>query len=236
MIRRWLFVPLFAAVLLAQTPKKSSPRPLVQLLIPGTFHQGEGFRSGPGWIGLVPSSDSFAWSKFSIIAEKVHDEIADAPGKGKTATRISIQPTPSEAPLVLLRGLPQLANKPVQTCFDRRETGNLLEQNPILLTCEAQAYSVRVSNPRKDAEPGAASELILSHGGKSQVLYRWPEGLYDQNAELIWAGDLDGDGKLDLLINHSASSNVGGLSLYLSTWAAPGQKVGRVATFKTVGC
>jgi hypothetical protein len=232
----WIF-PLFVFVVLAQPAKKPAAKPVVRLLTAGTFHKGEAeVASGPGWIGLVPVGQGFAWAKLAIRSQKVNDPILDDRPTDKTATEISVVPASKEAPLFLLRGLPQLGQNPVHTCFDRRETGNLVEQNPILLTCEAQAYSVRVSNPRKSPEVGAPSELILSHGSQRQVLYRWADGLYDQNAELRWAGDLDGDGKVDLLINHSINSNVGGLTLYLSTWAKPGELVGRVASFKAFGC
>jgi len=49
---------------------------------------------------------------------------------------------------------------------------------------------------------------------------------------ILWAGDLDGDGKLDLLLNDVASSyDRFSWDLYLSTEASPDQLVGKVATF-----
>ncbi|MCX6613458.1 MAG: hypothetical protein NTW74_21745 [Acidobacteria bacterium] len=205
-----------------------APRPKLDLIQLGTFHQGEAeFRSGGGWIGLVPARDGFAWGRFQIKTEKVHDPIGDDAPEIKRATQITLT-TPAEAePLFLLRGLAQLATKPVHTCFDRSENGSFLEQNPILLTCEATAYSVQVTNQRL---------LQLKKSGKTQTLFTWPKALSEEHAELIWAGDLDGDGKLDLLLDHSDHYNATGLTLYLSTWAAPGQLVGRAASFKTVAC
>lgn len=207
---------------------KTAPRPRLHLVQLGTFHEGEAeFQSGGGWIGLVPSQDGFAWAALRIKAEKVHDPIGDDPRERRRATKIDLDTPGSAEPLFLLRGLPQLATKPVRTCFDRSENGSFLEQNPILLTCEAVAYSVQVTNQKV---------LQLKHAGKIQTLFQWPQGLSDQHAELIWAGDLDGDGKLDLLIDHSDHYNSSGLALYLSTWAGAGQLVGRVAIFKTLGC
>ncbi len=204
------------------------PRPKLDLIQLGTFHQGEAeFRSGVGWIGLVPSRDGFAWAKLQIKTEKVNDPISNDLPDLKRATQITLETPAASEPLFLLRGLPHLLTKPVHTCFDRSENGSFLEQNPILLTCEAIAYSVQVTNQRL---------LQLKQAGKTQTLFTWAQALSDEHAELIWAGDLDGDGKLDLLLDHSTHSNSTGLTLYLSTWAAPGQMVGRAATFKTVGC
>ncbi len=220
-----LSVLLFWGPTFAQGPAKRPRADLIQL---GTFHQGEAeFRSGGGWIGLIPTRDGFAWANLRIKTEKVHDPIGDDPQGQKRATKIDLATPDSAEPLFLLRGLPQLATKPVRTCFDRSENGSFLEQNPILLTCEAVAYSVQVTNQKL---------LQLKHATKIQTLFNWPQGLSDQHAELIWAGDLDGDGKLDLLIDHSQHFNSAGIALYLSTWAAPGQLVGLAATFKTIGC
>lgn len=193
-------------------------RPELDLLQLGVFNQGEAeVSSGGGWIGLVPSRDGFAWASYRIKAEK----LSDSQGR-KRAIQITLE-TPGEAePLFLLRGLAQLATKPVHTCFDRSENGSFLEQNPILLTCEAKAYSVGVLNSKL---------LQFTHGGKTQTLFTWKTGLSDQRGELVWAGDLDGDGKLDLVIDHSNQADTSDLTLYLSSWAAPGQLVGKAAHF-----
>ena len=217
-------VVLVCSTTFAQQPAK---RPRLDLIRLGTFHQGEAeFRSGGGWIGLVPSRDGFAWANLRIKTEKVNDPTGDDPPELKRAIQITLESSTPGEPLFLLRGLPQLATKPVHTCFDRSENGSLHEQNPILLTCEAAAYSVGVANKQL---------LQLKHAAKTQTLFRWPKGLMDQYAELIWAGDLDGDGKLDLFVNHSDHYSTMGLTLYLSTWAAPGQLVGRAAGLRTNG-
>ncbi|MFN7543604.1 MAG: hypothetical protein ACK5TN_12530 [Acidobacteriota bacterium] len=113
--------------------------------------------------------------------------------------------------LVYTRGLKP---SPVTTCFDRSETGSFFEQNPILLTCDARAYRVEVFGLHSPL-----ARLEFSTGPAKQILKRWKIG--DHPAELVFAGDLDGDSKLDLLIEH------GDLGLYLSTLARPGQLLGR---------
>jgi len=57
----------------------------------------------------------------------------------------------------------------------------------------------------------------------------------DNAVELRWAGDLDGDGKVDLLFE-DRGYNWSSLRLFLSTAAKPGQILGEVAQFYQTGC
>jgi hypothetical protein len=53
---------------------------------------------------------------------------------------------------------------------------------------------------------------------------------------VLWAGDLDGDGRLDVLLDTSESSNEEALRLFLSSTATGGQLVSEVASFSHLGC
>jgi hypothetical protein len=53
---------------------------------------------------------------------------------------------------------------------------------------------------------------------------------------VIWAGDIDGDDRLDVLLDTSNHSNGEDTTLYLSSLAAPGQVVKSVASFASFGC
>ena len=65
-------------------------------------------------------------------------------------------------------------------------------------------------------------------GGREDVLFINPtcEGC---GWELMWAGDLDGDGKLDLLMGTTDQDDFGTLRLFLSGGAAPGRILKQVA-------
>jgi hypothetical protein len=58
----------------------------------------------------------------------------------------------------------------------------------------------------------------------------------DQMITIIWAGDLDGDNKVDLIIDTSRHYNVMIPTLYLSSKATNGTMVKCVAMHKSVGC
>ncbi len=53
---------------------------------------------------------------------------------------------------------------------------------------------------------------------------------------LIWAGDLDRDGKLDFLLDATTHYNVSEPTLFLSSPAQAGEIVRPVATIHFVGC
>ena len=72
-------------------------------------------------------------------------------------------------------------------------------------------------------------------GGQIQTLYKWEQGLVDQHCNLQWAGDLDGDGKLDLVMDLSDYYNLSELTLFLSSGAGT-SIVKKVSSFCTSGC
>lgn len=82
-----------------------------------------------------------------------------------------------------------------------------------------------------------ADEIILEFQGKTQVLFSYSES-GETNASIVWVGDLDRDGKLDLILDASDHYNVGELRLYLSGKAQSdfGYLVSPVARRRSTGC
>ena len=64
----------------------------------------------------------------------------------------------------------------------------------------------------------------------------WPFEGRENGPRVQWAGDLDGDGIYDYLIDMHTHYNVSEPTLFLSTYAQDGEVVGVVAVFRTVGC
>lgn len=94
----------------------------------------------------------------------------------------------------------------------------------------------RLTMPAKSHHNDDAGSLVfeLRAYGKRQRLgsYEWDiEGPYPLKGAnyLSWAGDLDGDGKLDLIMNHAAQG--WHVTLYLSSLAEPGRIVGEAGSF-----
>lgn len=98
-------------------------------------------------------------------------------------------------------------------------------------------YTLRVSQAlSKNGTPTGI--LVLENDGVSQVIaenYHEP-GYGEIIGDLLWVGDLDNDGKLDLYFDEFNEKGYFGVGLYLSSSAQPGKLVKLVATFSTAGC
>lgn len=90
-------------------------------------------------------------------------------------------------------------------------------------------------NGRSYTLKNTQGKLQLISAGLSQYLFDYSEEM-ESNAEIVWVGDLDRDGRLDLIIDASEHYNVGELRLYLSSVAPSGSLLKLVASRRTTGC
>jgi hypothetical protein len=79
----------------------------------------------------------------------------------------------------------------------------------------------------------ADAGVILAHGGRTQMLYSADGFADDPHFTIIWAGDLDRDGKLDLVVNLHRKYSWHPYRLLLSTKALGNHLVGEAAVFVT---
>ena len=203
----------------------------IQLLFPREYHREETeARSGQQWMALIDGREGSVLRTVTIDVERVAD-IDDPPGK-KTGKEVSIAtPIKQESVLVLLRGMP-LHEGVVPTARYRGE-GDVGKPLHITLPNAPTKYKLAMNCD------GERCPLTLSANGTLQRLF-----VFGKDADagdfkglrVIWAGDLDGDGKLDLLIDISNHYNVSSVALYLSSKAKSGGLVGLAAKLETVGC
>jgi len=84
-----------------------------------------------------------------------------------------------------------------------------------------------------------AAVLVLESRGIVQVIKQIPKSSSpdrDIFGSLIWAGDVDGDGKLDLYLDEFNEKGYTGTELYLSTFADDNTLVDFAASFGVAGC
>jgi hypothetical protein len=75
--------------------------------------------------------------------------------------------------------------------------------------------------------------VVVTDGHQSQVLYS-VDGFADEpHFEIVWAGDLDRDGKLDLIVNLERKYSWHPFRLLLSSKAVGAELVGQAAIFET---
>lgn len=214
----------------AQSRKAASR---VQLLEVGEFHGDEvNARTSSGWLGLFVSKKISALRFTNIHVSRVFDPIVDDGTKKITGKRVRIPQ--SIAPIFLVKNASALELGEVQTIL--AEPISFTVGESISLTLEKQHYQIKfvsTSNDQKPAFGNAKVQLVM--GDMTQTLF--PEMSKDEGGlTVIWAGDLDRDGKLDLYVNAAPQDNFESRRLLLSSQAGKGQLVREVAQFKTTGC
>ena len=101
---------------------------------------------------------------------------------------------------------------------------------PFLLTFGARQYGIYLESARDDLFD---AQVILADGQRSQVLHSADGFIDDPHYDIVWAGDLDRDGQLDLVVNLHRKYSWYPYRLLLSSFAANGQLVGDAALFET---
>ena len=220
-----------AAVLCAALFAAPAERP--RLIEAGTFHAGEVSEADAGpWLGLFPDGQRYTWRDAVVDVKAVRDDSVDRPDQ-RTGREVTVRGGAS--PVFLVRGGEDLRVATVDG-FRDLELRALHNGDQLKLTLGNQEFLVRVANARRHGDADmAGSSLELVSNGVTQVLYSAPENANEPVWEILWAGDLDGDGKLDLCVQLGADSSVSERVLFVSTKAASGQLVGEFAVFATKG-
>lgn len=201
--------------LLVASPALAGPPALLTL---GVHHGDEVKKPGQGWLGLYAKR----LAPVTVTLTRVHDPIVDEEKPDAVKTGVEVAVAGAEQPLLLVKGLPA------------REVAPL----PLVgLPALGGDAPVQLGDATLTSTPHGKTgrQLVLARGGVAQVLYQFDDGDTDGWA-LRWAGDLDGDGKLDLLLTADHHYSVSTLRLFLSSRAKKGQLVREVATFRTTGC
>ncbi|HEX3126623.1 MAG TPA: hypothetical protein VH394_04775 [Thermoanaerobaculia bacterium] len=203
------------AILLAAAPVRG------EILFTGTFHGDEmTARSGETWLCLMATKTGDELKTCTVDVKTVFDPIMGA----NTGKKVSIRGG-GEA-VVLVRNIPGLKPGPVRTLFSglwslRPENGSLLLGPEMRLEMGREGVWYTVE--------------FWAGSTRKQVLWR-NEYVGDGPPMLHWAGDLDRDGKLDLLIDITDHDNLSRMALFLSSLAKEGELVGLAGLFDSVGC
>lgn len=176
---------------------------------------------GERWLGLYVDADS-SW----IQPVEVDWERRELEGLGRHV--YIVRP---DGAIVLMLGVPRVRIGRAETVL--RWTESMYRgSESVDLPLRSTAYMVSVTAE----DPQACDATVtLSDGERSQVLFTPaldPLECGEPHFDIHWAGDLDGDGRLDLLTTFSMKYSGHPRRLYLSSAAAPGDLVGQVVLFE----
>lgn len=215
-----------------------------RLLRPGQYHGKEVTAvSGERWLALMRGTagrDRLA--SVTLRVDTVRDELLDADGP---STGKQVSAAPGDEIVVLLAGIPGLRPGPVTTLATDMD---ITPTEPAQLALRDAAYEVTLECTRPARGVGGetvACSLVARRGHQAQVLKsyeaQFEDGVFlavgdDVRPKLLWAGDLDADGALDLLLDLTDHYNVSRPTLFLSRGRRAGTLLAPVAMHRSVGC
>lgn len=209
---------------------------------PGNFHQGEAVaRHGERWLALRVQTDDARLETTRLRVKTVFDELLDAEGQ---ATGTEVGSDKVDDVVTYLRGSGLHAGPVVRARIeDSAGDSGLVAQT---LHLGEKAYRLATRCEAVVPEGGFMCDIALIEGERSQTLVRMTaqqmEGRAgfmlgdDASPHLIFAGDLDRDGRLDLLFDTTDHYNLSRPVLFLSGAAEGDELLHAVAEHSAVGC
>lgn len=219
-------------VLIASTPLASGAASATVMIGAGLYNREYVEAAQPGiWQVLCSTGKGVTLMSAQVDVKAVRaplfDETAE-PDPEKSGRLIEVPSCPS--PVIVIRRA-GLRDGSVATSF--LGSAPLPSDLPLRLRLGGDTYGLATKRDRKDAE---TVDVMLTTGDVSQAITRISGCCNDTWPSLVWAGDLDRDGKPDLLLELSAHYAGSQLTLFLSSAASGSDPVGEVARFVSGSC
>jgi hypothetical protein len=215
-------IPLALAILLAA----STPSVSAWIITPDQTHfiQASDVPKS-GWMGMF-ARDGKASLRNTAVITKATGTRSDDP--------LEIRATQPGA-LFLFHSVPFLAPGPIDEAqwFDDDSDGTLVPDKPIDVRLRGRRYRIALSASDRQL---ANAKVVIESGGKKQTLFTMGGSGDEPHFAILWAGDLDRDGKLDLITTFSPKYSWYPRTLYLSSQAEGEEIVHEVAMFEDFSC
>lgn len=212
----------------------------IQILQPGDFHGNE-VKNGAErleWYGIIRQGETYVLKKIKINIDAKRDVIIDREGE---ATGKRVTTAGAIEPIILISGLKDIQEGEIP--FVELKKHILYPGEHMSLKLNEHWTSITAYGTVKATlyeGPSITSYLLeiksTRDGERKKQIFAGTNGFSDAMFKFIWAGDIDGDGALDLIMDLSSHYNSGQITLFLSSKADEGQLLKKVSEFKTVGC
>lgn len=234
------FCAMLLGLLLLLSPSAQPQRNVGEVLLMET---GEGFhgneihaRTGEKWLGLFLEKGQSYLATTTVRIRRVNDPVIDESPNQRTGKAVQVDR--KLKPRFLVKGATTLRPGNITTIFAGLKP--LKNGDSLSLQLGTESYTLKTLTKRADQQVPLAGDakLVLTKGTSVQTLLSLHQALDAQTEdawELLWAGDLDQDGKLDLYLNHLFYNGEEKL-LFLSSQAPKNKLVRVLARFAIVGC
>jgi hypothetical protein len=219
------------ALLLALAPASSpkpAPRPAppatgaVRILAPGTYARTEVAKDAAGtWWALVREQEAFSLRPTAVRTSFISLDEA----RPRVLDGVEVTTPEVDEAVLLVRGL-KLAAGPAPGADGLRVEGSAAGDQKVAGSFLGEPFELW-SEPLGEASPRAILRLRM---GTSTHALLMLEDCEDCTWDLLWAGDLDGDARLDALVGTTHRDNKGLMRLFLSSKAKAPAPAGLAAT------
>ena len=181
------------------------------------------------WLGLYPTKDGYSLMSSELRVDAFYDPTIGDDEDVTGATRVSVNGL--MAPLFLITGLDTLKTGMVKTLFSGRLPLPLDGSLEFTLDNGIKYYVAAFEGVKTNT--GVIDHTVeLVQGNRSQVICSF-DATNAAVSYLLWAGDLDRDGRLDVLIDTVCDYNASGPALFLSSPAKHNNLLRKVAQLET---
>lgn len=215
----------------------------INILTTGMFHNDEvsDNASNMKWIGLFKGSNGYYLKETKLKSIPVYDPVLDEDESITTGWEVST--AEKDTNILLIQALPYLKNQKIRSV---PITKNYIYPGETLsFNYRGIDYSLSATgNKKKESDESdwyvvSNYKLYLTakiNGKPCKTLLTSQKMFDDAMVSLIFAGDLDGDGILDMILDNTYHYNLTDPTLYLSRPAGKGQVVKSVGSHASVGC
>ena len=215
-----------------------------KVLTVGTFHEDEVWESAKdeNWYGVFNGRNGSYISQTKIKSVKVFDPLLDEDSL-KDKTGWDVEAINKDTCIILIAGIDFLSNRQIKQRVLSKE--QIFPDDTLRINYLGIDYKIFATGGKKKVQDDPEwfdvwnYKLYLTATIKGQhlesLLVAQPN-FDDQMIKLIFAGDIDGDEILDLIIDTSRHYNATTPTIYLSRPAENGEVVKPIGGHTSVGC
>lgn len=192
------------------------------------------------WFGLFKSNDNYTLKLANLSIKRANDPIFDDDETGQSGWEVSS--SVKDSCVILIEKFTYLAERNVPSI---KIPESIDPGDRFSFEFSDVTYELSAVGEKKKESPDSEYEVLSNYklyltvkieGKTSKILLVEKKNFDDQTIKIIFAGDIDGDSKLDLIIDTSRHYNASSPTLYLSKEANKEEVVKPVGVFTTVGC